>query len=142
MATGNTFCMYESKALFICLPVNDIAQSRLFWSRIGFRINETFSDKKITCIEFKKDCNYLFLIDNRFFQEFSQTHTLPESRVCSVQSILMHSREEVDMITQKAIELGAVRKIDPIDHGWIYYETIVDPDNFQWQFLFLDSEQV
>lgn len=134
--------MYESKALFICLPVKDIARSRLFWYQIGFRINETLSDKRISCIELSKDCNYLCLVDNDFFQEFSQTKMPPEYFVRSVQSILMHSRKEVDMITQKAIELGAVRKIDSIDHGWMYYETIQDPDNFQWQIMYIDSAQV
>ncbi|SIR71598.1 VOC family protein [Chryseobacterium sp. RU33C] len=39
--------------IYVNLPVKDVQKTREFWTKIGFTINEKFSDDRAACVVFK-----------------------------------------------------------------------------------------
>jgi hypothetical protein len=52
------------------------------------------------------------------------------------------SRAEVDEIVHKALAAGGKRAMDPVDHGFMYGWSFLDPDGHQWEFLWMDPAHV
>ena len=52
------------------------------------------------------------------------------------------SREEVDSIVDKAIELGGTYVRDPQDHGFMYERAYRDLDGHIWEYYWMDPAVV
>ena len=94
--------------VFINMATDDIAAARDFYSKLGFKINETFSSEQNVFIIIAENVQ-LILARKEFFKqlgeqrEFIDTTTLTEASI----AISARSREEVDGIYTKAIKAGA-----------------------------------
>jgi uncharacterized protein len=58
------------KQIFVNLPVADVAKSRAFFERIGFRIDERFTDGNAVCVAFS-DTIYAMLLSREMFSTFT-----------------------------------------------------------------------
>lgn len=134
--------MSNCKALYTLLPVNELEISKKFWISLGFSINENYSDYKSVCIELKKDTCYIFLFSKDYFYQNYQRKEILDQLQKPSNAIQMNSREEVIHLVSKAVLLGAIKTDDTIDHGWLYYDAIVDPDGYQWQILYIDDNVI
>ena len=126
--------------LFINLPVADVAASRAFFTQLGYKFSERFSDATSACLIFS-DVNYAMLISRTRWAEFSQkpiTDTQASSEM--IVSITAPDREGVDTLAQKAIALGATEAYDPKDHGFMYVRSFFDLDGHQWEIFFMDMD--
>ncbi len=57
--------------IYVNLPVKDIQKTKEFWTRLGFEINEQFSDDKATCVVMKEDNIYAMFLVEDYFKTFS-----------------------------------------------------------------------
>ena len=134
--------MTSARTIYVNLPVRDIARSRAFWTKLGFQFYEQFSDDKGLCLILKEGSAYAMLLSRDFFETFTNR---PASDGRSTQVLLaidVGSREKVDEIVRIALENGATRYMDAIDHGWMYYDRFADPDGHQWEITFIDESKV
>jgi len=75
----------EINQIYVNLPVKDVQKTREFWTKLGFSINEQFSDEKAICVIMKQDHIYTMFLKEEFFQTFTDrpvakgdtTQTLP-----------------------------------------------------------------
>lgn len=134
--------MSVSKALYTILPVEDLERSKQFWTKLGFPINENFSDYRSACIILRKDYNYIFLFTRKYFNEIHDRNEYLEINNVSTNAIQMQTKREILDIIAIAESLGAERILDAVDHGWLYYETIKDIDGNIWQFLYVDDQVI
>ena len=56
----------------------------------------------------------------------------------SVVALSADSREQVDELADKALEIGGTRAVDPIDMGFMYSRSFHDPDGHQWELVWMD----
>ncbi|KPE52654.1 VOC family protein [Chryseobacterium indologenes] len=126
---------------YVNLPVKDVQKTRTFWTKLGFSINEPFSDDKAVCVIIKEDMYIMFLKDD-YFQTFSNK-PVPKGDTAEVLLAFgLNSREEVDRIVNIALENGATQHEEPQDYGWMYQNSFWDPDGHGWNMTFADMSQM
>lgn len=129
------------KSIFINLPINDLNQSRAFWTKLGFSFNEEFSDDKALCLILNDGLMYSMLITREMFGTFTNRPISDGSSTQVLTAMEVDSREQVDHIVQLALENGATRYREAADHGWMYYDSFADPDGHQWEIMYTEPLQ-
>lgn len=131
-----------AKALYTILPVENLERSKHYWTSLGFPINENFTDYRFACIELRKDANYIFLSTKKYYNEIHDGNEALYAHNTSSNAIQLNNKKEIIELISKAESLGAERILDPVDLGWLYYETIKDIDGNIWQFLYVDDQVI
>jgi predicted lactoylglutathione lyase len=126
-------------AVYINLPIKDVARARAFWSKLGFGFNEKFSDEKAVCLVLKEGSIYAMLITREFFSTFTDRPITDGSITQVLVSIDVGSRERLDEIMKLALANGAVHYMEPTDMGWMYADRFADPDGHQWEIMWGDE---
>jgi predicted lactoylglutathione lyase len=129
-------------SIFINLPVKDIEKTREFWSKLGFSFNEQFSNEKALCLILKEGNIYSMLISYELFTTFTNRPIADGSTSQVLLTIDVESRERVDEIIKIGLENGAMRYMEPVDEGWMYYDRFVDLDGHQWEVMYGDDTLV
>ena len=133
--------MTSVRSLFVNLPIRDVARTRAFWTKLGFQFNEQFSDDKGLCLILKEGVAYAMLNRRDFFETFTNRPAADGQTSQVLVCIDVGSREKVDEVVKTALENGATRYMDAMDHGWMYYDRFADPDGHQWEIAFIDESK-
>ena len=101
-----------------------------------------FTDETGACLVIS-DTIYSMLLTHEKFQSFipnaiSTAHKETEVLI----ALSCDSREEVDSIVDKAIELGGTYVRDPQDHGFMYERAYRDLDGHIWEYYWMDPAVV
>lgn len=124
--------------IYVNLPVKDIQKTREFWTKLGFTINEQFSDEKAVCIMMKEDSIYVMFLTEEYFQTFS-SKPVPKGDTAEVLvAVSLNSREEVDHIVNTALANGGSQHEEPQDYGWMYQNSFWDINGHGWNITFAD----
>lgn len=132
----------EINQIYVNLPVKDVQKTREFWTKLGFSIDEQFSDDKAICVIMKKDHIYTMFLNEDFFSTFTNRPIAKGDTTQTLLAIGVNSRNEVDQMVKTAVESGGSVYSDPRDHGWMYQHAFSDLDGHQWEVMFGDVSQV
>ncbi|EJL75451.1 VOC family protein [Chryseobacterium populi] len=127
--------------IYVNLPIKDVQKTREFWTKLGFSINEQFSDEKAICVVMKEDYIYAMFLNEEFFQTFTNRPVAKGDTTQTLLAIGVNSREEVDNMVKTAIENGGSKYSEPQDHGWMYQNAFSDLNGHQWEVMFADVSQ-
>lgn len=128
--------------IYVNLPVKDVQKTRAFWTKLGFSINEQFSDDKAVCVVMKEDHIYTMFLREEFFQTFTNRPFAKGDTTQVLLAIGVESREEVDQIVKTALENGGSKYSEPLDYGWMYQSAFADIDGHQWEVMHGDASQM
>lgn len=128
--------------MYVNLPVKDVQKTREFWTRLGFAINEQFSNEKAICVIMKEDHIYAMFLKEEFFQTFTDRPIAKGDTTQTLLAIGVNSREEVDGMVKTAIENGGSKYSEPQDHGWMYQNAFSDLNGHQWEVMFADMSKL
>ncbi|WP_106915463.1 VOC family protein [Chryseobacterium aurantiacum] len=128
--------------IYVNLPIKDVQKTREFWTKLGFSINEQFSDDKAICVVMKEDYIYTMFLKEEFFQTFTNRPYAKGDTTQVLLAIGVDSREEVDQIVKTAIENGGSKYSESMDHGWMYQSAFADIDGHQWEVMHADASQI
>jgi len=131
-----------SRMMFVNLPVQDLAKSVDFFGSLGFAFNEQFSDDKATCMVVSEQACVMLLV-TPFFATFT-TKAVAETTTGTevILAVSAHSREEVDTLVDKALELGGGVAKEPSDEGYMYGRSFYDLDGHAWEVMWMDASAV
>ena len=135
-----------TKQIWLNLPVKDVLKSRKFYMQLGFTFNDIHSetDQSAQCMLVGDNHFVIMLFPEDTFKKFSKneiTDTKKSSEILI--SIDAQSREEVDKLTQKAKEAGAIIYEEAGENqGWMYGSGFADLDGHQWNILFMDRSEI
>ena len=127
-----------SRMIFVNLPVQDLDRSVAFFRGLGFTFNEQFSDRNATCMEVSDQACVMLLV-RPFFATFTTKDVADAA--ASTEAILAvsaRSREEVDTLVDRALELGGAVAKQPSDDGFMYGRSFYDPDGHAWEVMWMD----
>lgn len=127
------------KSIFVNLPIKDVETTRLFWTKLGFRFNEQFSNDKALCLVLNEGNMYAMLITHNMFKTFTDRAIADASTTQVLTALEVASREKVDEIVQLALANGATRYRESADHGWMYYDSFADIDGHQWEIMYTNA---
>jgi len=132
----------EINQIYVNLPVKDVQKTREFWTKLGFSINEQFSDEKAICVIMKEDHIYTMFLKEEFFQTFTDRPVANGETTQTLLAIGANSREEVDNMVKTATENGGSIYSEPRDHGWMYQNAFSDLNGHQWEVMFADMSKL
>jgi predicted lactoylglutathione lyase len=127
-------------SVFITFPVKNVSKSVEFFTALGFKFNADYSDDETACMIVNESIyvmlgehqKYLGLIDKPIADPKSSEVILSFS--CS-------SKEEVNEIASKALELGARKINEPEDLGFMFSWGFEDLDGHLWNLIWMNPEQ-
>jgi hypothetical protein len=131
-----------SRKIFVNLPVADLRRSVDFFTRLGFTFNPQFTDEKATCMIISEEA-FAMLLTEPFFRTFTTRGVCDTKTHCEgLFALSCESRGEVDEIVHKALAAGGKHAMDPVDHGFMYGWSFLDPDGHQWEVLWMNPSHI
>ena len=139
LTRGDIIMAFQSKNIFINLPVKDVNKSTTFFRELGFEFNPQFSDETSSCMIVSDYIFVMIMIEERFKEftkkEIPDTTTSSEVIIC----ISAVSRQQVDELVNKALASGGKPYSDPQDHGFMYIWGFHDIDGHIWEVAYMDE---
>ncbi|MGG7437538.1 VOC family protein [Chryseobacterium arthrosphaerae] len=132
----------KANQIYVNFPVKDVQKTKEFWTKLGFPVNEQFSDDKAVCVMINEDSMYIMFLAEEYFRSFIDRPVAPANTAQVLVSIGLNSREEVDRVVNTALENGAYQHEEPEDFGWMYQNSFWDPDGHGWNITFADLSQM
>ncbi|UUV23498.1 MULTISPECIES: VOC family protein [Lysinibacillus] len=130
---------FQSKNIFINLPVKDLNKSISFFKELGFEFNQQFSDETTASMIISENIFALIMVEERFKgfskKEVTDTTTSAEAILC----LSAESREQVDQLVNKALASGGKPYSEPQDHGFMYGRGFQDVDGHIWEVVYMDE---
>ena len=128
--------------IFVNLPVKDLQRSIDFFTRLGYRFNQQFTDETATCMIITDDIFAMLLTEEKF-KSFTPKEICDAKKYSEVLVALsFDSRAEVDAIVRKAVAAGGTTYNEPQDHGFMYAHGFQDPDGHIWEVFYMDPSFV
>ena len=131
-----------TRMLFVNQPVADLAKSVDFFTALGFSFDRQFSDESAGCLVVNEQA-VVMLLARPFFGTFTTKEVADAG--ASTETILCvsaASREEVDTLVDRALELGAGPSREAQDHGFMYGRSFYDLDGHGWEVMWMDPAAV
>ncbi len=131
-----------SRMMFVNLPVENLEQSKTFYTQLGFTFNPQFTNETGACMIISES-NFAMLVTKPFFQTFTpnpiaDAHTTTQCLI----AINCESREEVVSMIEKAVAAGGKTYKEPNDHGFMYQHGFQDLDGHIWEPFWMNPEHV
>lgn len=136
-------------SIYLNLPVQDVAAARAFWTEVGVRISEDYSDEDAVSLSLSDHVTVMLLAKD-FYAGFLGGRPVADTQAVSGAIVALDAaaQENVDAFVDAAVAAGAteVPAPDPnpgqemVDAGLMYGRTFRDLDGHQWEILWMSSE--
>ncbi|MFM6981545.1 MAG: VOC family protein [Microbacteriaceae bacterium] len=127
--------------LFVNLPITNLARTVEFFSGLGFRFNEQFTDESSTCMLIN-DNIFVMLLERDKFAGFIDKPIADRGTTEAIMALGCESADEVRALSERAFELGARRVNDPQDMGFMFSWGFEDLDGHLWEVFWMNPEFV
>ena len=130
-----------NKQIILNLPVKDLAQSKAFFSALGFAFNPRFSGENAAFMNIVDGAIEAMLTTEPFFQSLigkpvGNARQANEVVIC----LSCESRQEVDSLIAKAVAAGGCIPHPPEDNGFMYDQGFEDIDGHLWNLVWTAPE--
>ena len=127
-----------ARLTFVNLPVSDLDRSVAFFSGLGFEFNAQFTDEQATCMVVS-DQAFVMLLVEPFFSTFTRKGIADANeQIEIILGVSATSRDEVDELVDRALELGGAAANEPQDEGFMYGRSFYDLDGHAWEVIWMD----
>ncbi len=131
-----------ARMIFVNLPVQDLSKTVDFFTQLGFEFNQQFTDENATCMVISEQAYVMLLVRPYFATFVTKEVGDPADQTAGIIGLSAESREEVDTLVDKALELGGAPAKEPQDHGYMYGRSFYDLDGHAWEVLWMDPAAV
>lgn len=133
---------FQSKNIFVNLPVKNLNESVDFFSKLGFEFNPQFTDENATCMIIGENIFAMLLVEG-YFKSFIKKEIADAAKTTEViVALSADSRAQVDEIVNKALAAGAKPYNEPVDHGFMYSWSFQDIDDHLWELVYMEESAV
>jgi len=125
---------------FVNLPIADVERSKAFYTALGWRINENFTDENAACVDVG-DGNYLMVLHRDFYASFLGNGKAvgdPTTTSLALVAFSLESRDAVDAFVERAAAAGATVG-ETVDLGFMYQRQFDDPDGNHFEPFWMDE---
>jgi predicted lactoylglutathione lyase len=124
--------------IFMNLPVRDLDRSVQFFTALGFKFNQDYTDENATCMVINDDAFVMLLVE-KFFKTFTAKKIVDATSATeAIMAFSVDSREEVDQMVGKALAAGGSESQPLQDYGFMYSHSFQDPDGHLWEVMWMD----
>lgn len=130
-----------SNSIFINLAAKDVAAARAFYTRLGFSINEQFSDDTNAVVVVDERISLMLVAKDSFADHVGGGREIADTSACREVglAIQVSSREEVDRIFEAAIAAGGAQEGGVVEEEAIgmYSRGFCDLDGHKLDVLYM-----
>lgn len=128
-----------SKAIYVNLPVQDLAAATRVYEAIGCRKNEQFSDHRAASMVWSDTITFQ-LLTREYFASFAPKPVADANAACEVLlALTCDTRQDVDSIIDAAAAAGGKGDVrDRMDLGWLYNRAFEDADGHVFEAVWMD----
>jgi predicted lactoylglutathione lyase len=131
-----------STKIFVNLPVQDLARSTEFFTRLGFSVDERFTNDNSRCLVISDDI-YAMLVTEQLFRKFTTKDLADASTTTeAIVALEVDSRQRVDELAGRALESGGSPASEPMEQDGMYERSFADPDGHLWEVFHTESAAV
>jgi len=124
--------------MFVNLAVEDLSRSVDFFTELGFGFDARFTDEHATCMIVSEEAFVMLLVQSRF-KDFTRKELVdPTTHTEAIVALSAESREQVDELADKALEVGGTAANEPIEMEFMYARSFQDPDGHLWELMWMD----
>ncbi len=129
-----------TKAIFISLPVADVARSTAFYEAIGFEKNPVFSTEHASSMTWTDTITINVL--NKDIYSTLTPKPIIDAHVTSgvLIALSLDGKAAVDAITEAAVAAGGREAHDADDLGFMYSRAFTDPDGHGFGPFWMDVD--
>ncbi|MGC5166721.1 VOC family protein [Luteimicrobium sp. DT211] len=121
--------------IFVNLPVADLDAATRFYSSLGFRLDERFTDENAASLVVSETICVMLLV-RPFFAQFAPARVGDPSRETQVVNCLSAaSRDEVDGLVSRAVTAGGREYRPAQQDGGMYGRSFTDLDGHAWEVM-------
>ncbi len=131
-----------NRMIFVNLPVSDLQASRVFYTGLGFSVNEMFSDDSAVSIVVSDAIVLMLLTRERFGDFVTGPVGDPRAATSCITCLSADSPQEVDDLVRRALASGGGEWLPGMHEGPIYGASFTDPDGHVWEVLHMDLAAV
>ena len=127
-----------ARKIFVNLAVKDLDKAVEFFTTLGFSFDPRFTDKTATCMIVSDEAFVMLLVESKF-REFTKKELADATtQTEAILALSAESREQVDELADKALEVGGSPANDPMDMGVMYGRSFQDLDGHLWELIWMD----
>jgi hypothetical protein len=123
-------------AVYLNMPVADVARSREFFTQLDFTVKEEFSGPDNVCMIIAPSVAVM-LMNHEKFKGFTNKETAPKNSSEVILSFACDSAEAVRSLSEKAISLGARKINEPDDNDFMFSWGFEDLDGHLWDLFWM-----
>lgn len=132
------------KDIWLNFPSKDLAKTKEFFEKIGFRLNQQQTTDQMVCFTVgAKETTVLFFPEETLKgfvkNEISDTKKGSEILI----SFDAESRDEIDETARRVFDAGGTIVAEPSEiQGWMYGFAFADLDGHRWNQIFMDFSKM
>ena len=127
-----------SRMIFVNVPVRDLEASKKFFGSLGFEFDPRITDETASGMKVNDEAYVMLLVEPRF-ADFTDKQVVDASSATeAIICVSAEDRAEVDAFADKALEVGATKAREPMDHGFMYGRSFNDLDGHLWEVMWMD----
>ena len=112
--------MKNKTQIFVNLPVKNLSKTIKFFTKLGFKFNQQFTDKNATCMIIGENIFAMLLVE-KFFKTFTKKKIADTMKTAEIiNALAVDSRKKVNDMANNALKAGGKETRKPQDHGWLY----------------------
>lgn len=128
------------KTIYIGLPVKDLARSTAFYTALGFRKDDKFSDDTTSTMTWSENITFQLQTHAKFKGWVEKGVVDARTTAGALFTVSQEQRGHVDRLVETAAKLGGkAGQRAPIDLGWLYNRGFEDPDGHMFEAVWLDT---
>jgi predicted lactoylglutathione lyase len=127
-----------SRTLFVNLAVKDLAASVEFFTRLGFRFDQRFTDENATCMIVGEDAFVMLLAESRFRDFTRKAICDSATQTEAILALTADSKDAVEELADLALVAGGTAANEPMDYGFMYGRSFNDVDGHLWEVFWMD----
>ncbi|MBS1797925.1 MAG: extradiol dioxygenase [Acidobacteria bacterium] len=130
--------------IWLNLPVRDVARSKEFFEKIGFRHKGDRDTPEMTCFVFGEQNTAVLLFAEARLREFAKSEIADARKGAEILiSVGAGSRAEVDETARMVFDAGGTIFAEPAEiDGWMYGFGFQDLDGHRWNLLYMDNDSL
>ncbi|GAA4848612.1 VOC family protein [Luteimicrobium xylanilyticum] len=126
------------RMIFVNLPVADLDVATRFYTDLGFRLDERFTDEHAASVVVS-DTICVMLLVPAFFAQFTPSPVGDPRRSTQVVNCLSAaSCEEVDALVRRAVAAGGAEYRPTQEEGGMYGRSFTDVDGHAWEVMAME----
>jgi uncharacterized protein len=134
----DTMATDGQRGIYVNLPVEDLDRSVSFFTELGFTFDQRFTDETATAMVVNDSAVVMLLVKSRFRDFTAKELADPSKQTGVIVAVDAESREDVDAFADKALAGGASPAKEPMEMGFMYGRSFLDPDGHHWEVVWMD----